>query len=97
MVELKSGAEIRSLLNMKGINFEVLAKEFNLHSSNIGRKINNPETMSAIFLFSLSKFAEIDVYEFLKTDKSEFKKTRKRKSITNYELRRVTHYEYLVV
>ncbi len=45
MIELKSGAEIRTLLNMKGINFEDLAKEFNLHSSYIGRKINNPKTM----------------------------------------------------
>lgn len=72
MVELIPGSAFRHLLIRKDISNEDIAREFNMQGSNVGRNIRNPKNMSASFLFSLDRFAKIDVYEFINADKKDF-------------------------
>ncbi|MBK8079425.1 MAG: hypothetical protein IPK25_03505 [Saprospiraceae bacterium] len=72
MVELISGSAFRNLLKRKDISYKHISKEFNIHSSNVGRNIRNPKNMSASFLFILARYTKIDVYEFINADKKDF-------------------------
>lgn len=75
MSNLKSSDDLKFILEIRGVTLKDLAKEFEVSSSTITRYFNGEIKMTADFLYSVAKIADIDLYDFFKNEEDSVRKS----------------------